>query len=520
MCTPAAALGFCTPEKRPSDQDDSPPEVNGEVEGPNVVMDVEVKDPDAKGRVTVQSAGPNMESRASTTRSVGLTQVEWREYHINLKWFFHPYTMMIICVQNAGYMVNTVIPDITFIGYVLTYCVAIIPSRPWYAVVIAMTSLAPRWATICGCVLFTVLSSASWYFKQSGTTGLLAATVLWSAAILPFVKKRGLLLATVTWLILVQMAIALILTYHSKIVEALQLDSVLAGLVLPITAAVYSSGGFASICLIMSRCNSEGVPTVIMSLMVCMVVGTTQILQLSALVEAGKNDSLEEGLQQMAVTVVAALIGDVWKRGHMNGRILHAVTRGRWPCSISAERDVYIRSGYYVDFTVLPSFLFIGAWCYFTGVPFAQRLVFWLAFPVFIFMSFLSDIAMFMIHRCYYPVENESVMQTVRRLNMPGQNFPGIQADGGRRFYHYCQTGEFLNLKSEAKASGQCSGEDEKIWDAKWSQHPILHDDLIAIIGYMVLMANMSRIGFTAFFGQCGIVVAEHLCAEVGATTA
>jgi hypothetical protein len=337
---------------------------------------------------------------------------------------------------------------------------------------------------------------------------------------LPFVKKRGFMLAVVAWLILVQISVALILTYHQKIVEVLQLDSILAGLVLPFTAAVYSSGGFASICLILNRCDSEGVPTVIMSLMVCTVVGTTQILQLSALVEAGKNDSFEKGLQQMGVTVVAAMVGDVWKRGHMNGRILHAVTRGRWPCSISAERDVYIRSGYYVDFTVLPSFLFIGAWCFAAGLPWAQRLVFWLAFPVFIFMSFLSDIVMFMIHRYYYPVENESVIQTVRRLNMPGQNFPGIQVDGGRRFYHYCQTGEFLDLKAEAQATGKYSQEDEKIWDAKWSRHPKLHDDFCAIIGYMVLMANMSRIGFTAFFGQCGIVVAEHLCAEVGATTA
>jgi len=28
-------------------------------------------------------------------------------------------------------------------------------------------------------------------------------------------------------------------------------------------------------------------------------------------------------------------------------------------------------------------------------------------------------------------------------------------------------------------------------------------------------MANMSRISFTAFFGQCGITVAEHLCADL-----
>jgi hypothetical protein len=487
-----------------------PPDVNGDapavdVEGPTVVVDVESRKP-----------------RGSTLsyHSVGLAQVEWREYHIDMKWFFHPCTMAIICVQNAGYMINTVIPDITFVGYVLTYCAAILPSRPWYAVVVAMTGLAPRWATILGGLMFAVLSAAAWYFKHSGSTGLLVAMVLWTATMLPFVKKRVFMLAIVTWLILVQISIALVLTYHHKIVEALHLDSVMAGLVLPVTAAVYSNCGFTSICFILRHCNTEGAPSVIFSLMVCTVVGTTQILQLSALVEAGKHDSLDKGLQQMGVCVATAMIGEFWKRGHMNGRIMHAVTRGRRPCIISAERDVYIRTAYYVDFTVLPSFLFIGMWCFATGVPFAQRLLFWIAFPVFILESTISDVVMFLIHRFYYPVENESAMQTLKRLNMPGQNMPTLQADAGRRFYHYKETGEFLDLQSEAKKAGRCSQGDVEIWCAKWSQHPTLSDELCAVIGYMVLMANMSRISFTAFFGQCGITVAEHLCQEVGATTA
>jgi len=126
-------------------------------------------------------------------------------------------------------------------------------------------------------------------------------------------------------------------------------------------------------------------------------------------------------------------------------------------------------------------------------------------------MSLFSDLVMFLIHRIYYPVENETAMQTLKRLNMPGQNFPSIQADGGRRFRHYNETGEFLSLQS----TGECSEGDLEIWKAKWSQHPTFHDELCAVMAYTVLMTNMSRISFTAFFGKCGIIIAEHLCEEV-----
>lgn len=449
------------------------------------------------------------------SRKSGLAQVEWREYSITLKWFFHPYVMVIICVQNTFYMVNTVIPNISWLGFVLTYCMAIFPSRPWYAVVVAMTGIVPRWATIFGGVLFAVLSAAAWYTKRTGTIGLVVGMVVWTALVFKWVKKRCFMLAFVVWLLFVQSAIVMILTYHHKIVEVFGLEGAAAGLVLPAAAAMYSGGGFTTMCWILNHCDTEGVPNVVFSLFVCVVVGTTQILQLSGLVEAAKYDDIGAGLKQMAVTVVVATAGDIWKRAVLSGRFLSALTGGKFPCVINAERDVFIRSGYFVDFTVLPSYLFIGVWCFATEVPFAQRPVFWISFPIFVLMSLFSDLVMFMIHRIYYPVKNETYMQTVLRLQMPGQNFPALQIDEGGRFEHYKETGQFRSLEAEARNSGRVSQHDTSIWRAKWSQHPILHDELVCIIGFMVLMANMSRISFTAFFGQCGITVAEHLCADL-----
>jgi len=414
---------------------------------------------------------------------------DYKEYAImSPKWFFHPAHLVINLVTMVLYMGHTALPGAPedlqpIFSSISNMAFAMI--APGFAIMAG----APKWSIPYGVILCGLVCGPVQSFLLGGVTvGSAISVLIWVVTVLPFVHRRWFLVAFASWTCFFQLGMIFAVIYAVDEIDKLFAFSELAqGLSLPILSVAYATIGFASVRLITRCTDTTGLPQVAMSTFICIMASTTEVFRFCALIRSANVEDTGVGTQQMCVACVANFIGDSWKRWVIGKRLLQKVTLGRVEAIIFPERDVFNRTCFYVQYTVLPFFLVLGLWCLFvTEKQWAKHPLYWVAFPLFILVSIMSDAIAVLYHRLFFPVKNESWWQGFWRLNVPGQSWPDLQNDGGKRYRLLIERGVYVDLAEAYAKSGIISRQDLANYKPRYSSHPFFTDELIMAAGFMI----------------------------------
>eukprot|EP00928_Gymnodinium_smaydae_P076357 TRINITY_DN59369_c0_g1_i1.p1 TRINITY_DN59369_c0_g1~~TRINITY_DN59369_c0_g1_i1.p1 ORF type:complete len:308 (+),score=11.61 TRINITY_DN59369_c0_g1_i1:226-1149(+) len=273
------------------------------------------------------------------------------------------------------------------------------------------------------------------------------------------------------------------------------------GLVPPAMSLTLEFAGFISFKFMYKRYGS-GVSSDAFAFIAVVIVQSTEMIRMAALLSSSKAGSLENVILQACSNILAGLVSEILSRG----AVFLAVMSSLWSCackrevSISPELDVLLRARFTFSYTPVIAVLgytFAGAPTH--GVLWTSNL--WPLLAAGIFAELLQDVVFVVLQRN----RNESHWVAFQRLQKPNQ--------------HQCFVTKFSNIfmpeedkvpaapvMQNADAAGTRSGLFRRVL-AKLSDERNLYCALIVFVNWLICAASLWIV-----FGRVGVTAPAMVC--------